>query len=78
MKYKSIKEEKFSKIYQDYSDDVYRICVYLVKDKKLALEVMQQTFVDFYEFFENVAPESILSYLINIATNLVRSHQKNS
>lgn len=78
MKYKSEKEEKFDKIYQLYSDEVYKVCIHLVKNKALALEIMQEAFVEFYEEFENVNSESMLSNLVRIVKNLVYRQRNNS
>lgn len=78
VKYRSKKEEKFDAIYRAYADDIYRVCVYFVKDEDVAQEIAQRTFVDFYEHFENVNPDYMFAYLVRTAKDLVYSYQKDS
>lgn len=70
MNHRVTKEEKFKGIYQTYADDIYRVCIYLVKDKELAKDIMQQAFLDFYKKFENVTEDCVFAYLVHTARNI--------
>lgn len=76
MKCDSTKEEIFDSIYRSYVDDIYRVCLYFVKDAYLAQDITQQTFLNFYEHFENVKPEFMRAYLIRTAKNMIYNHQR--
>lgn len=76
MKHKTTKEEKFEVVYQSYADEVYRVCLWFTRDEEKAQEIAQQTFVNFYEYFEEVSPECWLAYLVCTAKDLSCAHQK--
>lgn len=70
MKYRTAKEEKFDSIYRSYSNDIYKVCLYLVKDRELAQDIMQQTFFDLYKNLENVSEDCMFAYLVYTAKNM--------
>lgn len=76
MKHRLTKEEKFDKIYESYADDIYKVCLHYLKDKELAKEIMQQTFLEFYDYFENVEQEYTRAYLIHTAKDLIDNQLK--
>ena len=49
MEYRSEKERKFEIVYRSYADDVYRACLYLTKDQKVAQDIAEQVFIEFYD-----------------------------
>lgn len=70
MKYKSKKDEKFEEIYQMYANDLYRVCLYFAKEEGLAQEIFEQTFIDFYNYFEEINPDCMFAYLVRAAKDL--------
>lgn len=76
VEYKTTKEEEFDVLYQSYVGDIYKVCLYLTKNKEQAEEIAQRTFVKFYDCFENVSPDFILAYLVNIAKDFIYRYQK--
>lgn len=77
MRYRSTKQEKFDSIYRSYSNDIYRVCLYLLKNEQLAQEIMQQTFLICYDDFENVASDCVFAYLVCTAKELAYNRQSN-
>ncbi len=76
MNYLSEKEAKFDSIYRAYADDVFKVCLYFAKDYDIAQDLAQQTFINFYDHFENVKIENTHAYLIRIARNLFYNYQR--
>lgn len=74
MRFKLTKEENLNRIYCAYTKDVYRACLYLTKDEGLAQEMVQQTFLNFYETEVEVKPECERAYLIRTARNLTYNY----
>lgn len=48
------REEKYTRIINLYSNDVYKICFYLTKSKEEARNLTIKVFVEFHESFESV------------------------
>lgn len=62
----------FNKAYEDHSDALFRYSFYKVSDKEKALDIVQDTFVRFWEFI--AADGEVLntkSFLYRIATNAI-------
>lgn len=78
VKYRSKTEEKFDAIYKAYADDIYRVCLCYVKDKDAAQELTIQTFLEFYDYFEDVTQELVRAYLVHTARRLADNHLSNS
>ena len=76
MEHRTTKEEKFGVLYQSYISDIYKVCLYLTKDEEQAQEIAKQTFVNFYDHFENVSSECVFAYLVNTAKAFAYSYQK--
>lgn len=74
VRFKSTKEESLDRIYRAYAKDVYHACLYLAKDEGIAQELLQQTFLNFYEKAEGVKPECERAYLIQVAKNLTLNY----
>jgi len=77
VEHRKTKEEKFGALYQSYISDIYKVCLYLTKDEEQAQEIAKQTFVNFYDHFENVSSECVFAYLVNMAKGFAHSYQKN-
>lgn len=76
MEYRSEKERKFEIVYRSYADDVYRACLYLTKDQKVAQDIAEQVFIEFYDSFETIKEKYMLAYLIRMVKDSVYYHQK--
>lgn len=72
--YTSKRQKKFDDIYSQYSDRIYKICFYMLKDEDAALDMMQQAFLNFYKHFDNVNPDCMFAYLVRAAKNTVLNY----
>ena len=64
MKKNSEKMKKFKKIFDSHAINVYRICLYILRDEEKAEEIAETVFVNFYEHMEEVRPEMVLTHLV--------------
>lgn len=76
VEHKTTKEEEFDVLYQSYVGDIYKVCLYLTKNEEQAEEIVQRTFVKFYDYFENVSPDFVLAYLVITAKDFSYRYQK--
>ena len=72
MKNRSEKERRFDEIYNNYANDVYRVCLYFTRDKAEAQKIAEQTFIEFYDEFEEINPEYWSAHLICKARDLAK------
>ena len=76
MKKNSEKMKKFKKIFDSHAINVYRICLYILRDEEKAEEIAETVFVDFYEHMEEVRPEMVLTHLVIEARNKSYAYMK--
>ena len=76
MKNNSEKMKKFKKIFDSHAINVYRICLYILRDEEKAEEIAKTVFVDFYEHMEEVSPEMVLTHLVIEARNKSYAYKK--
>lgn len=61
-------QEAFKQLYDLYKNEIYRTCFYIVFDKQLAQDLLQETFVLAYRHIGKVnKPESLKAWLTTIA-----------
>lgn len=72
---RTTREKKYEIVYESYADDIYRLCLYCLKDKEQAADITQQVFLNFYKFFNEVNPDYMLGYLVREAKELLPSSQ---
>lgn len=53
-----------------YLKDIYKVCFYFVKDQEAAMRLTRQTFMDFYDRYENVKTDWIYWELVSTAKRL--------
>ena len=58
------REKKYEVVYKTYADDIYKICLYYLKDTNHASDITQQIFLNFYEIFDEVHPDCTFGLLI--------------
>ena len=65
----------FTKLYDQYSKQLYRNIFRMVKDEDVAQELLQDLFMKIWEIRENIDPgKSFKSFLYKVAENLVYGH----
>ena len=73
----TIKEKQYEIIYRTYSNDIYKICLYYLRDEDEAMNITQQVFWNFYSRFQTVDEEQYFTCLVRNTMNLINS-RKNS
>lgn len=68
----------FDDVIDFYLHDIYKICFYLVQDQKLAHKLTRQTFLEFYDRFENVKEGLVFAELVSITKKLAEIYKVNS
>ena len=60
----------FDEVIDSYLNDVYKICFYFLRDQELASQITRQTFLNFYDRYENVKSDWIYWELVSTAKKL--------
>jgi RNA polymerase sigma-70 factor, ECF subfamily len=72
-------QEQFSKAYDEYSDAIFRHCYLRVRDRELAKDLMQETFIKAWKYYAEDEAEKInnlKAMLYKIASNLIIDHSR--
>ena len=65
-------KDQFLKIYEDFSDAIFRHCYFRVSDRELARDLTQETFVKTWDYIvKGKAIANMKSFLYRVATNLI-------
>ncbi|OGU59177.1 MAG: hypothetical protein A2X64_07260 [Ignavibacteria bacterium GWF2_33_9] len=76
---KKIAKQAFDTIYSKYSAKIYTYCVRFLRDKQLAQDVFQDTFIRFYDIVKSKEGiEKIGGYILKIARNLCINAKRDS
>ena len=63
-------EQEFTKVYERYVDDIFRLCFSFMKNQMDAEDVVQETFLKyFYSHKEFESPDHLKAWLIVTASN---------
>lgn len=74
---KTDNRDDFEKIFQDYSDIVYRFCLYKTSDEEIAYDLTQETFFRFWRMMTlNKTIDKPKQYIYQIARNLIIDYYK--
>lgn len=66
----SQKERKFKTLYDEWAQPLFRFIYFKSKDEELAQDIVQDTFVKYWDKIESVASGKEKSYLFTTAKNL--------
>ena len=69
------REKKFEVVYNSHVNDVYKVCLFYLKDEDKAADITQQAFFNFYKTFEKVHPDYTLAFLVREVKKLLPSNQ---
>lgn len=61
-------------VYEAHGNEVYRVCLHYAKDKHIAENMTQKTFVKFYEHLDRIQPGKTRAYLILTARNMTADY----
>lgn len=65
LKMKKNKDKLFNSVYDAYATKLYRVCLRLTGNEKLASKVFHQVMVDYYVHLDEITESETLSYLLN-------------
>lgn len=68
--------KQFELIYEKYADDVYRVALYLVKDKDKAQDIVQQAFVNIYKKRRATDKKSIYLQLLAETQRIAKNEEE--
>lgn len=72
-------QQKFEEAYEKYSDAIFRHCFMRVYNRELAKDLMQETFMKTWKYYEEhgeAGIEHLKALLYKIATNLIIDHSR--
>lgn len=72
-------QQEFEKAYEQYADAIFRHCFMRVYDRELAKDLMQETFMKAWKYYEEhgaAAIDNLKALLYKIATNLIIDHSR--
>jgi RNA polymerase sigma-70 factor (ECF subfamily) len=68
------KEAKFSELYKDHFNKVFKLCLKSVKNVDIAMDITQEAFARAYEHYDSLREEgAFLSWVQTIAMNHLRN-----
>jgi RNA polymerase sigma-70 factor (family 1) len=67
----SVKEQKFKTDYNELAQPLFRFIYFKAKDKQLAQDIVQDSFVKYWDKIENIGDGKEKSYLFTTAKNLL-------
>jgi RNA polymerase sigma-70 factor (ECF subfamily) len=70
-------EEDFSKAFADYKDEIFRHCHYILFNRELAVEIMQDAFMKTWEYIANGNDiENVRAFLYRVSSNLCFNYKR--
>lgn len=68
-------QEEFSLAYDEYADAIFRHCYFRVRDRDLAIDLMQETFMKTWGYLsKGKTVDNIRAFLYKTANNLIIDH----
>lgn len=70
-------QQEFEKAYEQYADAIFRHCFMRVYERELAKDLMQETFMKAWKYYEEQGAngiDNLRALLYKIATNLIIDH----
>lgn len=70
-------EEDFSKAFAEYKDEIFRHCHYIVFNRELAVEIMQDAFMKTWEYIADGNDiDNVRAFLYRVASNLCFNNRR--
>ncbi len=67
----------FLKAYEDYSDAIFRFCYVRLRQRELALDIMQETFIKTWEYLRaDKEIQNLRAFLYRVANNLIIDYSR--
>lgn len=69
-------EEDFSKAFEEYRDEIFRHCHFIVFNREIALEIMQEAFMKTWVYItQGHDLDNVRAFLYRVARNLCFNHK---
>jgi RNA polymerase sigma-70 factor (ECF subfamily) len=70
-------EDDFSQAFAEYKDEIFRHCYFILFDRDLALEIMQDAFMKTWEYVaEGNDIDNVRAFLYRVASNLCFNYKR--
>lgn len=70
-------EDDFSQAFAEHKDEIFRHCYFILFDRDLALEIMQDAFMKTWEYIaEGNDIDNVRAFLYRVASNLCFNHKR--
>ena len=67
--------EEFEVIYGLHADDIYKYCLYYLRDVEKASDITREAFLNFFKYYETVDSDAMLKCLLYEAKQLLSNNQ---
>ena len=67
--------EEFEVIYSLHEDNIYKYCLYYLRDVEKASDITREAFLNFYKYYETVDSDAMLKCLLYEAKQLLSNNQ---
>ena len=71
----AVQIEEFEVIYNLHADNLYRYCLYYLRDVEKASDITREAFFEFFKYYETVDSDAMLKYLLYEAKKLLSDNQ---
>lgn len=70
-------EEDFARAFEEHKDEIFRHCYFILFNRELALEIMQDAFMKTWEYIaEGKDIDNVRAFLYRVASNLCFNHKR--
>ena len=67
--------KEFEVIYNLHADNLYRYCLYYLRDVEKASDITREAFLNFYKYYETVDSDTVLKCLFYEVKKLLSNSQ---
>lgn len=75
---RTARERRLEKVYRANADNIYRICLYYLRDERKAAAVAEQAFLNYYKRYDVTNSKYTFGCLVNETKKLLISGQSES
>ena len=72
----STRKKRLEEVYERYSDDVYRMLLRFLEDERYVDDIVQETFLSFYDDMDKVEEKVTFAWLRQVAINHAKTRYK--
>lgn len=76
MRQNTRREEYFNDLYDAYAKGIYRLALHYTRDKDMAHDILQGTFMKLYKHLDNINLDTVYPWLCRVAKNLAYDYSQ--